>query len=224
MATDTGFGRVTFFDDFVGDTLDSNAWSVNRITGGTNFAIGVAVSGTVVGTAHTTAAQGVLLIGELNWQADDGGPLIFETRAKIGTTLGSLVFLGFTDAKTAEMAMDYNGGSYTSTATDAVGFYYAGGETAATWRCGGVKNGTDSTQTAAVSGHNPVLDTYQTFRIVVNEAGDASFYIDGDLVVENVEDCVTAGTSLLQEISIFEDTVDNGTLTADYIYVSKGRV
>lgn len=224
MSTDTSFGRVRFFDDFLDDTLDDNAWTIDDITGGTNFVIAEAVNGTAVGVAHTSAGQGVLLHGTLDWEANDGGPLIFETRVKLGTTLSSLIFVGFTDAKTGEMPMNYNGGTFTSTASDAAGFYYAGGETAATWRCGGVAGDVDSTQTAASSDLNPVADTYQTFRVVVNEGGYGSFYINGEIVVENVAGCLTAGTAVMPCLQVCMDAVASGTLTADYVYVSKGRV
>lgn len=224
MATDTSFGRVRFFDDFLDDTLDDNAWTIDDITGGTNFVIAEAVNGTAVGTAHTSAGQGVLLHGTLDWQADDGGPLIFETRVKLGVTLSSLIFVGFTDEKTGEMPMDYNGGSLTTTADDAAGIYMAGGETGYTWRCGGTANTVDSTQTAADSKYNPVSGTYQTFRVVVNENGYGSFFINGDLIVENVAGCLTVGTSVMPCLQVCEDAVASGTLTADYVYVSKGRV
>jgi len=122
------------------------------------------------------------------------------------------------------MPMDYNGGSLTTTASDAAGIYMAGGETGYTWRCGGVAGDVDSTQTAAPSRLTPVSGTYQTFRVVVNENGYGSFYINGEIIVENVAGCLTKGTSVMPCLQIFEDAVASGTLTADYVYVSKGRV
>ena len=224
MATDTGFGRVRFFDDFLGDTFNGDNWIVDDITGGTNFAINVQVNGVIRGSAHTGAGQGTLLHGELIWQADDGGPLVFECRFKPETTLDSLYFVGFTDEKTGEMPLDYNGSTFASTASDAVGFYYAGGESSPTWRCGGVAGDVDSTQTAANAKHNPVLSTFQTFRIVVNEDGSASFFIDGDIVVENVAGCVTKGTSVMACFQVCKDATSTGLMDVDYCYVSKGRV
>ena len=224
MATDTGFGRVRFLDDFLGDTLNTFNWTIDDITSGTNFAINVQVNGVARGTAGTAAGQGVLLHGELTWQADDGGPLVFETRFKPVTSLSTLYFVGFTDEKTGEMPMNYNGGTFTTTASDAAGFYYAGAETAATWRCGGVAGDTDSTQTAAAAEFNPVLATYQTFRVVIDEGGAGSFYIDGDLVVENVSGCLTTSTSVMPCLGVFKDGTSAGIMDADYVYVSKGRV
>lgn len=224
MATDTQFGFVRFFDDFTDDAINTNNWSVTDMTGGTNFAINVQVNGVLRGIAHTSADQGVILLGELNWQADDGGPLIFECRMKPEANTGALYYMGFSDAKTQEQAMDYNGGSLTTAATDAVGFYYAGSESSPTWRCGGVKNGTDSTQTAASSNFNPATGTWQTFRIVLDENGDGSFYIDGNIIVEGVEDCVTVDTSLLQTVGVWMDATSVPQMDIDYIYVSKGRV
>ena len=223
MSTDTSFGRVRFFDDFLDDTLDDNAWTIDDLTSGTNFVIAEAVNGTAYGVAGTSADQGVLLHGTLDWQANASGPLIFETRIKLGTTLSSLVFVGFTDEKAGEMPMSYNGGSLTTAADDAAGFYMAGGVTGFTWRCGGTANTVDSTQTAADSKYNPVSGTYQTFRVVVNENGYGSFFINGDLIVENVAGCLTVGTVVMPCLQIFEDAVASGTMTADYVHVSAGR-
>jgi len=83
MSTDTSFGRVRFFDDFLDDTLDDNAWTIDDLTSGTNFVIAEAVNGTAYGVAGTAADQGVLLHGTLDWQANAAGPLIFETRIKL---------------------------------------------------------------------------------------------------------------------------------------------
>lgn len=223
MATDTGFGQVRFFDDFVGDTLEVAPWTAGSTNSATAFAVNVQVNGVVRGTVTNNSSNDLsVLYGELNWQADDGGPLVFEARAAIVTSLSQQIFIGLSDEKTNEKPMDYNGGTQTTTATDAAGFYYAGGESSPTWRCGGVKNGTDSTHTAAPARMNPVAGTFQTFRVVLAPDGAGSFYINGERVAENVASCVTAGTSLLPYFSICDDGAA-GSLDVDYCYISKGR-
>lgn len=224
MATDTGFGIVRFFDDFLVDTFNGDAWTTNTASSATAFAVNVQVNGVIRGGAANDSSNDYSVIyGELLWQADDGGPLIFEARIKPITSLSCMYFVGLSDEKTAEMPIDYNGGALTTTADDAVGFYYAGGEASATWRYGGVANTTDSDQAAAASGYNPVLTTYQTFRIVVNPDGAASFYINGNIIAENVSGCLTADTSVMPFIAIRDDGAA-GSLDCDYVYVSKGRV
>ena len=226
MATDTGFGMCRIFDDFLGDTFSSDMWTVAEDGGaaGAVFVINTQVNGVIRGTVtNNTSTDIEVIYGAVNWEADDAGPLTFECRIKPITSLSQLIFVGLSDEGKAERPIDYNGGTQTTTATDAVGFYYAGGVSSATWRCGGVKNGSDSTHTAASSVYDPVLTTYQTFRVVVAVDGSASFYIDGNIIVENVASCVTASTSLCPIIAITDDGAA-ASLDVDYIYVSKGRV
>ncbi len=224
MATDTGFGMVRFFDDFLVDTLETAAWTAAAAASGTAFVANVQVNGVMRGTVTNNSSSDLsVLYGELLWQADDGGPLVFEARVKPITSLSCLYFVGVSDAKTSEVPLDYNGGSFTSTATDAAGFYYAGGVANTTWRYGGVAADSESTQTAAPVRHNPVLTTYQTLRVVLNASGAGSFYIDGELLSENVSGCVTATTSLAPFIALRDDGAA-GSLDVDYVYVSKGRV
>lgn len=224
MATDTGFGLVRLFDDFLGDTYQADFWAVGAATSGTAFATNVQVNGVVRGTVtNNSTSDASVIYGPLSWEADDGGPLIFECRIKPITSLSQLIFVGLSDEATTEKPLDYNGGSFTSTADDAVGFYYAGGETSATWRYGGTANTTDSDQAAVASSYNPVLTTYQTFRVVVETDGSASFYINGNIIAENISGCVTAGTALAPYISIYDDGAAC-SLDVDYVFVSKGRV
>ena len=224
MATDTGFGMVRFFDDFLVDTLNTDAWTVGTTGSGTSFTVNAQVNGVIRGTVTNNSSSDIEVIySELMYQADDGGPLVFEARIKPITSLSQLIFVGLSDEKATERPIDYNGGSLTTTATDAVGFYYAGGESSATWRCGGVANDVDSTQTAVSSVLDPVLTTYQTFRVVVHPDGSASFFVDGNIIVENISGCLTAGTSVMPFISITDDGAA-ASIDADYVYVSKGRV
>jgi hypothetical protein len=222
-STDTGFGQVRLFDDFLG-TLNLDNWNIDKGNAGVNFACSdVDVNGMTHGEVTSNSSNDLaVLYGELIWKANSAGPLIFEARACINTSLSQLIFIGLSDEATAERPMDYNGSTLTTAATDAVGFYYAGGVSSTTWRCGGVKAGSDSAQTAAGSKHNPVADTYQTFRVVVNPDGSASFYIDGDIIVENVANCVTASTALAPFFSITDDGAA-GFLFIDYCYLSVGR-
>lgn len=223
MSTDTGFGQVRFFDDFLGDTLNTDPWAAASTNSATAFAISAQVNGVVRGTVTNNSSNDLsVLYGELNWQADDGGPLIFEARCAIITSLSQQIYIGLSDEKTTEKPMDYNGGTLTTTATNAAGFYYAGGEASATWRYGGVKAGADTTHYAVASRLNPVLSTFQTFRVVVNADGAASFYINGEIVKENLANAVTASTSLLPYFSIADDGAA-GSLDVDFCFMSKGR-
>lgn len=222
-STDTGFGKVRCFDDFNRPVIDTNRWVAGSTNSATAFAINAQTNGVLRGTVTNNSSNDLSVVyGSLNYQADDAGPLVFEARCSIITSLSQLIFIGLSDEATNERPIDYNGGTLTTTATDAVGFYYAGGEASATWRYGGVKNGTDSAHAAAPSRLNPVAATFQTFRIVVNADGAASFFINGEVVKENVASCVTVTTSLMPYFSITDDGAA-GSLDVDYVYVEKGR-
>ncbi len=222
-STDSGFGKVRLFDDFLVASVNLDDWNINQANAGVNFAIATAVNGTIRGTVtNNSSVDMAVLYNELVWKPNSAGPLIFEARCAIVTSLSQLIFIGLSDQAAAERPMDYNGGTLTSTASNAVGFYYAGGVSSTTWRCGGVKADADSTQTAAHVKHNPVLATFQTFRIVVNPDGSASFYIDGDIIVENVANACTAATALMPFFSITDDGAA-GSLDVDYAYCTAGR-
>lgn len=221
MATDTGFGYVSDFDHFNRPVIDTNRWVAASTNSATAFAINAQVNGVLRGTVTDNSSNDLSVVyNSLNYQAENGG-IIFEARCKIVTSLSLLVFIGLSDEATTERPIDYNGSTLTTTATDAVGFYYAGGEASPTWRYGGVKAGTDSAHAAVESKYNPVLSTYQTFRIVVNQAGAASFYINGNLIAENIANCVTATTSLMPYYSVTDDGAA-GSLDIDYRYIKSG--
>lgn len=224
MATDTAFGQVRFFDDFLGDTLEVGPWTAAKTNSATAFIINAQTNGVVRGTVTNNSGDDLsVLYGELNWQADDGGPLIFEARVAPITALTTNLYAGLSDAKATEMPMDIDSGTLTTTASNGVGFYYGGGESAPVWRYGGVKGDTDSAHAAADSKYNPVAATFQTLRVVVSSDGEGSFYINGNILAENVADCVTVTTSLNAFFAISDDGA-GGSLDVDYCYVCKGRV
>jgi hypothetical protein len=223
MSTDSGFGVVRLFDDFNCTTLNSLLWTAASNNSGTAFAISAAVNGTMRGTVTSNSGNDSSTVyGSLNYHADDGGPLIFEARVAIQTALTVNVFFGLSDQAAEEIPISIQSGTVTTTATDAAGFYYAGGESTPVWRCGGVAADVDSTQTAASAVHNPVVATFQTLRVVLDADGKGSFYINGVAIAENVSGCVTKTVALMPFFCISDDGAA-GSLDVDYCYVSGGR-
>ncbi len=222
MATDTGFGKVRFFDDFLGDVITDQCTAATA-SSATAFAINAQVNGVIRGgSADDSSADISVIYWELNFQPNDSGPLVFECRIKPITSLSEMYFVGLSGTQATTLPINYNGGSLTTTHANCVGFYYAGGETSATWRYGGSATSVDSAHAAASSVFNPVLTEYQTFRIVVDIAGNASFAINGKTIAENVSACLTAGTSVTPFIGITDDGAA-GSLDVDYVYVANGR-
>lgn len=226
---DSGFGHIRLFDDFLGDTYDTLLWSVPVAANATAYAINVQANGVIRGTVtNNTSSDLASLVGEIIYRASAGGPLIFEARVALQTSLLQFLFVGLTgtkpDTTVTNIPMNTNGGTFTTAHANAVGFMYTGGTSgAAVWQVAGTKANADTAITAAPSRFNPVLATFQTLRIVLNPDGAASFYIDGNIIKENLANAVTAATLLTPAICITDDGAA-ASLDADLVYISCGRV
>ena len=226
----SGFGKLRLFDDFLGDTYDSNLWSVPVAGSGVAPAINVQTNGVVRNTVTNNSSSDLSsLVGEVIYKASAGGPLVFEARCAIATSLSQCIFIGLTGTKPSttgiatDMPIETNGGTLVTPHADALGFTYTGGSGgAAVWQASGTKANVDTALHSAAARFNPVLATFQTFRIVVFADGSASFYIDGEPIKENLASAVTAST-LLCPVTCITDDGAAGSLDTDYVYVSCGR-
>ena len=232
---DSSTGKVVLFDDFTRKAIDTtNQWTSNADGGGTAFAINAQANGVVRGTGDGTDGDITSLLGTVIFKATAGGPLIFEARVKPVTSVADgETFIGLTDATTDENPIQVSTTDVqTDAATDAVGFTYTGAGTA-NWKAVAVK--ADSSRTpvacnqpyttdAGVSSRvtTPVVGTYMTFKIVVNEDGDADFYINGSYQAR-IDSAVTAGTLLIPAVVQEEGGTARST-DVDFIRVESGRV
>ena len=226
MATDTNKGRVHLFHDFncpaVDETNDIDAGTENSGT----QAISVLENGVYRLTTGTTADNRVAFATALNYQADNGGPLSAEFRVKSVTAITTRAyFIGFTDvvpSGTLENPIEQSGTTLTSTASNAVGFMYDTASTTDNWYAVGVKADTDAV--SVETGVAPAAaGTYQTLKVVVNQDGDADFYIDGKWE-GRVDNAVTASTSLCAICLVETRTGGASSLDCDYREVWAGRV
>lgn len=223
--TDSGFGKVRLFDDFNRKAIDTtNLWNANADSGGTAFAINTQANGVARGTGDGTDGDITNLIGNVIWGCA-GGPLICEWRAALITSLANgETFVGLTDATTDETPIQVSAAdAQTDAATDAAGFVYTGGGTA-NWKAVAVKGDASKTPVACNKGGatTPVLTTYQTFRLEINEDGDVDYYING-LWQARIDEGVT-GTVLFAPYLGFEDGGTARSVDADYNYMECGRV
>ena len=225
MATDSGFGKVKFFDDFTDDTLNTFWSTVNYDTSGTVTIASEVQNG--AWCAYTDGTDGDIqnIFGPHVFTVS-AGTTIFEARVKL-STLSQGVFVGLTDQNDAdEIPIDYDGGTLTTTATDAAGFVFDSGKSSSYWYCCSVKNGSDGAATACALSDGPVADTYQTLRLEINEAGDIRYFIDG----REVTTSGAARTAAITTTTILCPSVAqkaNGTagyVYVDYLYVEGGRV
>lgn len=225
MSTDSGFGKVKFFDDFLGDTINLDWYIVNADAGGTAVAVVEAENGVVRGLSDGTNGDIQNIFGAENWQPSVQGTIIFEARVALHTSLAQGIFIGLTDDNDAdEVPIDDDGGTLTTTASDAVGFVYDSAGNG-TWDCVSVKADSDGAQVQCPTKFNPVLDTFQTFRIVVEDDGNCRYYINGEEITASGAARSAAITTTVQYCPCVAQLA-NGTAAdfdIDYFYVEGGR-
>ena len=222
MAEDTGLGEVRFFDDFLGDALDTFHWGLREDS--TTTGINEAENGTyrLYGDGSDGDIQAIQ--GAEIWQPNTAGTIVFEARLKLDTSINQGVFIGLSDENDAdEMPADLNGGNLTTTAEDVVGFVYDS-DKGSNWYVITSKATADGALTSCAVG--PTEATYQTFRIVVESNGDCRFFIDGNEITTSGAARTAAITTTVQYCPVIA-MLDSGTtcyISIDYVYVSQGRV
>lgn len=224
MPTDTNKGMVHLFDDFLGDTINTDLYVVNADAGGTAFAINTQHNGVIRGTGDGTDNDITNIYGPAQWRADGGGPLTLEIRLALITSIANgEEYIGFSDEAADENPMTVSTlDVLTSTASNGAGFAYTGGGTE-DWKAVSVNGDADGTVTRCNKGGatTPVLATWQTFKVVINQDGDADFYING--IWQYREDAAVSASALL---NLFVAQQDGGTARStdiDYIEVWAGR-
>jgi len=226
MATDTGFGKVKFFDDFLGHADDATInWSEGSDTGGT-YAITLLDNGVERITSAGTSGNAAAICTALQWEAENGGPLIFEARVKSVTAITDrCYFIGLDDTKhtstTVVTAFEMSSEALTTNCSNAVGFMYDTNCTYDNWYCCGVKADADATPVNTEVAP-AAAGTWQTLRVVVNIEGDATFFIDGKFV-GSVEEAVTASTKLQGTILVETRATATKIIDVDYVYIEGGR-
>ena len=223
MATDTSFGEVRFFDDFLGDTFSTFDWTVTANDGGDAAVIVEHENGIMEFNNDGTDGDIINMFGAEIWQPNVQGTVVFEARVKLVTSITQGLFIGLSDENDAdEMPADLNGGTLTITAADCVGFLYDS-EEGSNWYIVSQKASAAGTQTSCAVG--PTLATYQTFRIVVETNGDCRFFIDGDEITEtNVARTAAVTTSVQYCPAVAQ--LASGTAAdvhIDYVMVKAGR-
>lgn len=230
MATDTNRGIVKTWDDFERKAIDTtNLYTTNVDAGGTAFGINEQRNGVVRGSVDATDNRITNLFKDpVIWRPNQGGPLIFESRVALITSIADgESFIGLTDDDGADEnpILVSTADVQTNAATDGVGFVYTGAGTA-DWKIAAVNNGATPAGSPARANTGgattPVAATWQTFRIVVNEDGDADFYING--VFQGRIDAATRATISLCPGWCVQSGGTARSMDIDYVFVSAGRL
>jgi hypothetical protein len=220
---------TVFYDDFIGNTLDSNKWVVNKGSNGscTNAAIvaglgGIIEMNTGADAGGTMALNGTQLSSSLNWQGGQGG-LTYEFRVKLSAITNVAIFLGLTDQNsTLEMPFTLAAGNVlTSNASNAVGVLYDTAADTDNWWLVGVTNDVDATKQN--SGYAPVANTYEKWHVEISTNGEAKFYRKGVFLGTVMTGAVAANVSLTPVIAAFSRSAASVTVTCDKVFVQENE-
>lgn len=215
------------FDDFLGDVL-SDPWGEQHGNDGSVVApaINAQSSGVVrmvtgAGAGDTFAANGVHLHSALQWKLNSGNT-IFEARVKSDAVTNYMLYVGFTDQiASLEAPMTLSGTTFTTNATDAVGFLFDTAATTDTIRLCGVASDVDATHVD--SSVVPVLAVYNKYRLEIDSTGLALFYID-DILYGSLPVAATITVAMTPVIAAMSHTTTVRNVDIDYVYVSQDRV
>lgn len=220
------------FDDFVGSAISSTLWTLptKGSDGATvNFATLAAQAGGVVqattgaGAGGTMAVNGIAISGGRNFLVSSG-PSFVEARFQPSAITNINMFIGFSDTtvSTLQAPFTISGGTVTANATNAVGFVFDTSATAATWKL--VSDLNSGTAQLVDSGNIGDTAAYHNFRVDLDAAGNATFFIDGAQVGANVSGksyniaaAVQTTAIMAPRVAAFTRTAASATINLDWL-------
>src|SRR3990167_4005309 len=231
-------GAAVLFDDFLGDTLNTNLWLATETATGVAWAISatagdpVAAHGgwasaqtdNVDAAAEELAAAASATVGQ--WRADRGGNglLVFETRISIPTALTARILnAGLTDDPTegAAIAMSLSTATWTTTATDAALWVFSSLATDNdNWVGQTVDTDVDGTHIASTVA--TAADTAQLLRIELDSVGGAYFY-EGGASMGYVSVGVTETVALCPYVALASTATTAADIECDYVLTACAR-
>lgn len=221
-------GKISWFTDFLGDTIPAEAASTAG--GGTGNAVALSAGSggrlsikSASDDGAFTANASAFALGGLDWRADSGG-LVLETRIQCDDVSEAYIFIGFSDqlpGSGLEQPIFLTAGNIDSDATDACGVLYDVDGTTKQWLHGGVKNGTDTTP--AYSGAAPVEATYETIRVEVSSAGAVTGYVNGTAIGSAVANAITTTAAVAPMIVVANRSANAVTCLVDYFLAESVR-
>lgn len=209
---------VHFHDHFTDDTISGDSW-LATVTAATIAVDHATYRGgqALITTAASADGEACFLATPLCWEDDLNA--IAEAKILITDVSGVAVFFGFSDATletTPDMPIDYDAGTLTAVATNAVGFIVDADDTvngASSIVAVGVNNGTP--ETAIDSGTDWADGKWYTLRVELNADGDAEFFLNGSRF-GFMETAIVSGTAMCIIVG-----VANRDTGADTVYVDR---
>lgn len=229
-------GLVVDFDDFTGDTINTDKYVATISAGGTFAITAQQVNGTVQGTTDGTDEDAGLLCTGLIYLPSNG-MVRLETRVKFSVVSTLRAFVGFSDATTEAdlLPMSISGTTWTTTASTACGLAYSSAATTPTWTAMSVDGDTDLSSPPLadriLTGCTPIADTYQTIIVELQDRGtglspicDVSVIDDkGRMFSKRFQTNLTRTTLLCGAVGFQNEGAVAHTMTIDYIEVKNSR-
>lgn len=218
----------TIEDDFNGAAVDTFKWnSVKGSDAATAVAILAATNNGILrlttgaGSTHTMAVNGAQITSGRNLLISDSGTR-FETRlGKISALTSQSICFGLADATTLNAPFTRTTATTTANATNAACFLQDAASTNTHLYAVAVNAG-GAAQSVAL---NVDVDTaaHHVYRIEIDSAGNALFYIDGALVA-TIALAVATTAVLCPSVGMFSEvTTGSQTLDIDYVMAQQVR-
>lgn len=222
---------ATQMDDFLGPALPGDLNAVKGSDASTAGAINIQTGGvarltTGAGSTHTMAVNGSQLVGSKNWLVSNG-ETVFEARVgKASAVTGQQYAIGLSDVSTLSPLFTISTLTPTTALTNSVAFIQDPNATATAAFYAVSINAGGTAQIALCAAVNPASQTvtlgvdtaaFHKYRIEVDAAGNATFYIDG-IQVAFLALAVATTATLAQSVGTFSE-VTTGSQTVDIDYI-----
>lgn len=229
MATDTGFGWVRKFEDFLVTAIaDLPEIDIATVTGGSGAVVAGGADGRFrldMATSNDDEAAAVGF-GAVNWTAGDAD-LYMEARCFLSAITDNKYFVGFGDSipSAAETSFSATTDTVTiDTMSDGVGILFdQDATTQVLWAVAG-KTDAVTVSTSLASRVNPVAATAFTLGVLLTaDRKTAAFYVNGEEMYR-VDSATTlvAAVDLVPGVWAYEQAT-GFNLDVDYLYARKGR-
>lgn len=235
-------GSVILFDDFIGDTLNTDLWVATETGTGTPWAINstagdpvaahggwaAATTQNIDAAAEELASMAATTVGNFRPDRAGAGLMVFEARISMPAITTVLINAGFTDDESegAPLAMSVSGTTWTTTATDGALFVFDTNATTDVFYGMTVDGGSDGT---AVAGSAPSATTATILRVEVDSTGSCFFYHDvvgaGTRTYVGSETAVGTSPDVphLPYLAVASTTTTARSLEVDYVFAACAR-
>lgn len=217
------------WDDFLGAAI-SNFWNALHGSDGTAaIAINVQNNGVVrlttgAGATHTMAVNGSQITTALTMLVSDGGSRMETRLGKISALTSQSICFGLVDVSTLSAPFTIAGTTITANATNAVAFVEDSAATGAAAKLNAVAVNAGGTPQSVNLGIDVDTAAFHVYRIEVDAAGNATYFVDG-AIVATIALAVATTSVFTPSVGMFSNaTSASQTLDVDYIYAQQNRV